>query len=131
MSVDQVNYTDGVQNDSDRESLDEKASSAGGSPLHPSRSRSHSVHRHRSDSRERSRWTTATLCENMIKGDDIYQQIVIENEHRGGLAVEEDCYLEILHMNVIKHDFIMYNAFSIEYDNNTPYIDSLSDQGRL
>ncbi|GFU99745.1 uncharacterized protein TNCV_49611 [Trichonephila clavipes] len=47
---------------------------------------------------------------------------------RGGLAVEENGYLEILHMNVIKHDSIMYdNAFSIEYEDNTPYIGSLSD----
>lgn len=64
----------------------------------------------------------------MIEGDDIYQQIVIENERRGGLAVEKDGYLEILHMNVIKHDFIMYNnAFSIAYDDNSPYVGSLSD----
>ncbi|GFY44978.1 uncharacterized protein TNIN_57811 [Trichonephila inaurata madagascariensis] len=44
------------------------------------------------------------------------------------LAIEEDSYLEILHMNVIKHDFIMYdNTFSIEYDDNTSYIGSLND----
>ncbi|GFS42490.1 uncharacterized protein TNIN_464351 [Trichonephila inaurata madagascariensis] len=76
---------------------------------------------------EPNRWTTTKLSENMIESDDIYQQIVTENEHRGGLAVEEDSYLEILHMNVIKHDFIMYDsAFSIEYDDNTPYIGILS-----
>ncbi|GFT79295.1 uncharacterized protein TNCV_3275471 [Trichonephila clavipes] len=64
----------------------------------------------------------------MFEDDFIYQQIVIEKKGRGGLAVEENGYLEILHMNVIKHDFIMYdNAFSIEYEDNTPYIGSLSD----
>ncbi|GBN09196.1 hypothetical protein AVEN_184281-1 [Araneus ventricosus] len=77
---------------------------------------------------ERNRWTSTTLSENMIEDDDIYQEIVIENERRGGLAVEEDGYLEILHMNVIKHDVIMYNNdFSIEHDDNTSYVGSLSD----
>ncbi|GFT52455.1 uncharacterized protein NPIL_144231 [Nephila pilipes] len=77
---------------------------------------------------ELNRWTPTMLSENMIEGDDLYQQIVIENERRDGLAVKEDGYLEILHLNVIKHDFIMYNyAFSIEYDDNTPYFGSLSD----
>ncbi|GFU37658.1 uncharacterized protein NPIL_464071 [Nephila pilipes] len=68
------------------------------------------------------------LSEHMTAGDDIYQQIVIENEHRGGLAVEEDDYPKILHMNVIKHDFIMYiSAFSIEFYDNTLYVGSVSD----
>ncbi|GFR12670.1 uncharacterized protein TNCT_13111 [Trichonephila clavata] len=68
------------------------------------------------------------LSENMIEGDDIYQQIVTEKERRGGLAVEEGVYLELLHMNVIKQDFILYdNAFSLVYDVNSPYISGLGD----
>ncbi|GFW76114.1 hypothetical protein TNCV_2057611 [Trichonephila clavipes] len=53
------NCSDSIQNGSDQESVEEKASSRRGSPLHQveerSRSRSHSVHRHRSYSRSRSR----------------------------------------------------------------------------
>ncbi|GFY78119.1 uncharacterized protein TNIN_62051 [Trichonephila inaurata madagascariensis] len=37
-----------------------------------------------------NRWTTTTLSENIVEGNNIYQQIVIENKRRGGLVVEED-----------------------------------------
>ncbi|KAG5674477.1 hypothetical protein PVAND_004445 [Polypedilum vanderplanki] len=76
-----------------------------------------------------SRWTKNILDENMIEGDSIFAQIHYETSaNTQAFPIDGSGYLSIRNLDIIKHDFIMYdNVFALEFDDEWVCTGSLQD----
>ncbi|KAG5683289.1 hypothetical protein PVAND_012577 [Polypedilum vanderplanki] len=76
-----------------------------------------------------SRWTKNILDQNMTEGDGIFADIHYKTrDNAQAFPIDGSGYLSIRNLDIIKHDFIMYdNVFALEYDDEWVCTGSLQD----